>query len=266
LWRACCGLTIMPELKGKIVLITGAAAGIGLAAANLCESAGARLVLVDRDAEALAAAASAFGDTVVTLAADVADPDTASRYVDAAISRFGRIDIALLNAGMAGVVAPIHAVTADDFDRIMAVNVRSVWSGIAALFPVMKQDGGSIVVTASTGGVMGAPMVAPYIASKHAVIGLVKSAALEGARYGIRVNAVAPAPIDTAMMAHINDGLGGGDAAKSRARTIAHVPMQRYGAAEEVARTMIFLGSGDASYTTGAVYLVDGGMAAGLYP
>jgi NAD(P)-dependent dehydrogenase (short-subunit alcohol dehydrogenase family) len=167
---------------------------------------------------------------------------------------------------MAGTIAPIQSVTASDFDRVMAVNVRSVWSGIAALFPVMKKDGGSIVVTASTGGVMGAQMVSPYIASKHAVIGLVKSAALEGAKYGIRVNAVAPAPIDTAMMGHINKGLGAGDAEKSRKRTIAHVPMQRYGTAEEVARTMVFLASGDASYTTGAVYLVDGGMAAGLYP
>ena len=109
-------------------------------------------------------------------------------------------------------------------------------------------------------------MVAPYIASKHAVIGLVKASAIEGARYGIRVNAVAPAPIDTAMMAHINDGLGAGDAQKSRQRTIAHVPLQRYGTALEVAKTMVFLGSDDAAYTTGATYLIDGGMAAGLYP
>jgi NAD(P)-dependent dehydrogenase (short-subunit alcohol dehydrogenase family) len=256
----------MAELSDRIVLITGAASGIGRAAARLVASAGAKLVLVDRDAETLASVAAEFGDAAITMAADVADPDTAERYVEAAITRFGRLDIALLNAGIAGAVAPLHTVTAADFDRIMAVNVRSVWSGMAALFPVMKNIGGSIVVTASTGGLMGAPMIAPYIASKHAVVGLVKAAALEGAKYGIRVNAVAPAPIDTAMMTHINEGLGGGDVAKSRARTIAHVPMQRYGTADEVARTMVFLAGGDASYTTGAVYLVDGGMAAGLYP
>lgn len=256
----------MAELTDRIVLITGAASGIGRAAATLCAAAGAKLVLVDNDPDALVSTAAELGNAAITMVADVADPETASRYVDTAISRFGRIDIALLNAGMAGAIAPIQSVTATDFDRIMAVNVRSVWSGMAALFPVMKANGGSIVVTASTGGMMGAPMVAPYIASKHAVIGLVKSAALEWARHGIRVNAVAPAPIDTAMMARINEGLGAGDAAKSRARTIAHVPMQRYGTTEEVAKTMVFLAGADASYTTGAVYLVDGGTAAGLYP
>lgn len=256
----------MADLNDQIVLITGAAHGIGFAAARRCFEAGAQLVLVDRDEAGLAAAAEVLGSSTVTITADVAEPDTASRYVEAAVARFGRIDIALLNAGMAGTIGPIQAVTASDFDRVMAVNVRSVWSGLAALFPVMKKNGGSIVVTASTGGLMGAPMVAPYIASKHAVIGLVKSAALEGVRYGIRVNAVAPAPIDTAMMEQINDGLGAGDKEKSRERTIANVPMQRYGTAEEVAKTMIFLASDDASYTTGAVYLVDGGMAAGIYP
>ena len=172
----------------------------------------------------------------------------------------------LLNAGMAGTIAPIHKVSPEDFDRIMAVNVRGVWSGIAASFPAMKTAGGSIVVTASTGGLMGAQYVAPYIASKHAVIGLVKSAAIEGARFGIRVNAVAPAPIDTEMMQHINQGLGDGDAERSRARTIAHVPMRRFGTASEVATMMIFLASGDASYSTGGTYLLDGGMAAGIFP
>ncbi len=257
----------MVDLAGRIVLITGAASGIGLAAAELCAAAGAKLILIDLKVEALEAARKSLGGDTMAIVGDVGDHGTASHYVEAAMARFGRIDIAMLNAGTAGKVARIDAVTAEEFDRVMAVNVRSVWSGIAALFPVMKtQGGGSIVVTASTGGVLGAPMVVPYIASKHAVIGLVKASAIEGARYGIRVNAVAPAPIDTAMMAHINDGLGAGDAQKSRQRTIAHVPLQRYGTALEVAKTMVFLGSDDAAYTTGATYLIDGGMAAGLYP
>jgi len=257
----------MADLVGRVVLITGAASGIGLAAARLCAVAGAHIILVDCKVDALDDACASLNAETLGIVADVGEHDTASRYVAAAVERFGRIDIAMLNAGMAGKVARIDAVSVEEFDRIMAVNVRGVWSGIAALFPVMKANGGgSIVLTASTGGVLGAPMVAPYIASKHAVIGLMKSSAIEGARYGIRVNAVAPAPIDTDMMTQINEGLGAGDIQKSRQRTIAHVPLQRYGTALEVAKTMVFLGSDDAAYTTGATYLIDGGMAAGVYP
>jgi NAD(P)-dependent dehydrogenase (short-subunit alcohol dehydrogenase family) len=255
-----------PRLRDRVAIITGAANGIGAAASRLCVAEGARVVLVDRDAATLESLQTELGEHAVALAADVADHDTAGRYVALALERFGRLDVVLLNAGMAGTIAPIHKVSPEDFDRIMAVNVRGVWSGLAASFPAMKTAGGSIVVTASTGGLMGAQYVAPYIASKHAVIGLVKSAAIEGARFGIRVNAVAPAPIDTAMMQHINQGLGDGDAERSRARTIAHVPMRRFGTASEVATMMVFLASGDASYSTGGTYLLDGGMAAGIFP
>lgn len=257
----------MDRLRERVAVITGAANGIGAAAARLCVAEGARVVLVDRDRPRLEALQTDLGENnAAALQADVADHDTAARYVSLALERFGHLDVALLNAGMAGTIAPIHKVTPEEFDRILAVNVRSVWSGIAASFPAMETAGGSIVVTASTGGVMGAQQVAPYIASKHAVIGLVKSAAIEGARFGIRVNAVAPAPIDTAMMQQINLGLGDGDAERSRARTIAHVPLRRFGTAEEVAKMMVFLASGEASYCTGGTYLLDGGMAAGIYP
>ena len=257
----------MASLSDKVVLVTGAAAGIGQAAARLCSEAGARLILIDRDGVALQERCAELGPDALPITADVGEPSAADQFVRAGLSRFGHIDIAMLNAGMAGTIAPIDKVSADDFDRIMAVNVRSVWSAMAALFPAMKAaGGGSIVVTASTGGLSGAPMVSPYIASKHAVIGLVKAAALEGARHGIRVNAVAPSPIATEMMVQINRGLGTGDEAKSRARTIAHVPMQRYGTAEEVAKVMVFLAGGDASFTTGSTYVVDGGMTAGVYP
>lgn len=253
------------NLHGRVVVVTGAASGIGEAAARLCVAQGARVLLVDRDAARLAAVGQSIGSAAQTFVADVAEADTAARYVASTLERFGHLDIALLNAGIAGRVGPIESVTVEDFDHIMRVNVRSVWSGLAALFPVMRAaGGGSIVVTASAGGVLGAPMVAPYIASKHAVIGLVKSAALEGARHQIRVNAVAPAPIDTPMMSHIESGLGGDDAERARTRTLANVPMRRYGTALEVAQMLVFLAGADASYSTGGVYPVDGGLTAGL--
>jgi NAD(P)-dependent dehydrogenase (short-subunit alcohol dehydrogenase family) len=255
------------QLDGRVVVITGAAGGIGEAAARLCVKEGARVFLVDRDSARLKSVADSLGEAAWALTADVAEADTAARYVSGAQVHFGKLDVAMLNAGTAGRISPIEKITVEDFDDVMRVNVRSVWSGLAALFPAMRANGGgSIVVTASTGGLLGAPQVAPYIASKHAVIGLVKSAAIEGARDHIRVNAVAPAPIDTPMMAQINQGLGAGDAARSRSRTIAHVPMGRYGTAEEVANMMLFLASDQSSYSTGGVYLLDGGMAAGIYP
>jgi NAD(P)-dependent dehydrogenase (short-subunit alcohol dehydrogenase family) len=224
-------------------------------------------VLVDRDGDRLEAVRSELGEAALSMVADVADADTATRYVERATKQFGRIDAALLNAGMAGRVAPIDEVTAEEFDRLFAVNVRSVWSGLAALFPAMKAQGrGSIVVTASTGGLLGMQRIAPYIASKHAVIGLVKSAALEGARAGIRVNAVAPAPIDTPMMQHINTGLGSGDVERSRAKTVSRVPLHRFGTPDEVARMLLFLASDESTYCTGGVYLIDGGLVAGTYP
>jgi NAD(P)-dependent dehydrogenase (short-subunit alcohol dehydrogenase family) len=257
--------SIAPRLAGRAIVITGAASGIGAAAAQLCIDEGARVLLVDRDAERLAALAKPLGTAAVALPADVSHPDTAAHYVEAALSHFGRLDGGILNAAIAGKIAPIHEVTPEDFDQIMAINVRSVWSGMAALIPHLKAaGGGSIVATASIGGLQGSQMVAPYIASKHAVIGLVKSAALECARHNIRVNAVAPSPIDTPMMAHINTSIGGGDTERSRARTTAHVPMRRYGRPEEVARMMVFLMSEEASFSTGGVYLVDGGLLAGF--
>ena len=219
------------KLGGHVVVVTGAASGIGEAAARLCVSQGARVPLVDRDFERLEALGKSIGSSATTFTGDVAEPDTASRYVAAALEHFGRLDIALLNAGIAGKIGPIESVSSDDFDHIIRVNVRSVWSAMAALFPVMKNaGGGSIVVTASTGGVLGAPFVAPYIASKHAVIGLVKSAALEKlVKLGLEVSQddvreligvpapkdgakllVAPAPT-AAPDTSANGGIPGGD-------------------------------------------------------
>ena len=175
------------------------------------------------------------------------------------------MDVALLNAGIEGQVGPIGTTPLALFDRVMAVNVRSVWLGLSALMPAMRAagGGGSIVITSSTGGLKGTPFLAPYGASKHAVIGLMKSAAIEGAADRIRVNTVNPGPIDTRMIAAIMQGRNPGDAEAARQAGIARIPAGRYGRVEEVAALMLFLASDEASFCTGSVHAVDGGSMAG---
>jgi NAD(P)-dependent dehydrogenase (short-subunit alcohol dehydrogenase family) len=253
----------MRRLDGKVAVITGATGGIGRAAAERFAAEGAKLLLVDLHADALQELAGQIGPDVAILAADVALDDTAQRFTADAISRFGRVDVALLNAGIEGEVAPIGTSSLASFDRVMAVNVRSVWLGLSALMPAMQDAGGSIIITSSIGGLKGTPFLAPYGASKHAVIGLMKSAAIEGAPNRIRVNTVNPGPIDTRMMAAIEKGRNPADVAAARRAGIARIPAGRYGRVEEVAAMLLFLASDEASYCTGTVYAVDGGSMAG---
>lgn len=246
---------------GRVALVTGAASGIGLAAVEHLIRAGSRVVAVDLDAAGLDGLAR-FGDRVVAVRADVSEAESAEAYVRATLDRFGRLDAAILNAGIIGPIRPIAETTPADFDRVMAVNVRGVWLALAALLPAMRGRGGSIVVTASTGGLRGAAGLAPYVASKHAVLGLVKSAALEGARHGIRVNAVCPGPVDTPMYAAI-EAASGAEPAAARAATNARIPLGRAASVDDVARMMLFLAGQDSAFATGGAYLLDGGLMAG---
>ncbi|MDP7548239.1 MAG: SDR family oxidoreductase, partial [Alphaproteobacteria bacterium] len=185
-------------------------------------------------------------------------------YVAAAVEQFGGVDIALLNAGIEGRVTPIAEYAEEMFDKVMAVNVRGVFLGLKYVMPAMgTRGGGSIVITSSTAGIRATGGMSAYVASKHAVIGLMRTAALEGAEMNIRVNTVNPAPIDTRMMASIEEqrGLPAGD--RSNRPMARHMPLQRYGEPDEVARLMLFLGSEDSSFCTGGVYMVDGGVSAG---
>jgi len=254
----------MGKLDGKVAWITGAAGGIGAAAAELFVAEGATVLLTDLDGEAVVKLAERLGPRAGGVAADISDPAVNEALVRMAVERLGGLDIALLNAGIEGVVSPLADYPVNAFDAVMAVNVRGVFLGLRAAFPAMKaRGGGSIVITSSTSGVRGTTGLIPYTASKHAVIGLMKSAALEGAASKIRVNTVNPAPIETRMMDAIAEGINAKNPAAVRKATEAGMPFRRYGKPEEVARLMLFLASEDASFCSGGVYMVDGAVTAG---
>ena len=261
----------MTRLEGKIALITGATGGIGQAAARLFADEGARVVLVDLDESALQNAVRSIGEDRASYAvADVTQPEQAQSYVNAAVDRWGGIDVFLANAGIEGSISPIPDYPIDIFDRVMAVNVRGVWLGIKYVVPVMRErGGGSIVITSSTAGIGAGPDMSAYTTSKHAVIGLMRTAAMEGAPLGIRVNTVNPAPIETRMMRSIEEMRVAAldDSAvtveQTKRAAAARIPLQRYGNPEEVARMMLFLSSDESSFCTGGVYMVDGGRSAG---
>ncbi len=254
----------MGRLDNKVAIITGGAGGIGLQAGRLFAQEGAKVLLVDLHENALKEAAQTIGsDAVRYCAADVTQPDHTQRYVQAAVEQCGGVDILLANAGIEGEVQPITDYALDTFDQVMAVNVRGVWLGLKYAAPeIAKRGGGSIVITSSVAGVRGAAGVSAYIASKHAVVGLMRTAALEMAAMKIRVNTVNPAPVDTRMMRSLEEGFQPDDPGQAKEMMSAMVPLQRYADPVEVAMIMLFLASDESSYCSGGVYMVDGGMTA----
>ncbi len=254
----------MGRLADKIAIITGGAAGIGLATARAFIAEGARVLLVDVQAAPLAAAVAELGDAHArACVADVSDPVQVETYVAAALEHYGRIDIFFNNAGIEGVVSPLVDYPLEMFDRVMAVNVRGVWLGMKSVIPAMaKTGGGSIIITSSLGGLRGVPRMSAYIAAKHAVVGIMRAAALECAPLNIRVNTINPSPIATRMIAAIEEGYAPGATARAKARFAAGVPLRRYGEPEEVAKLVVYLASDESSYSTGGTFTIDGGMSA----
>jgi NAD(P)-dependent dehydrogenase (short-subunit alcohol dehydrogenase family) len=254
------------RFSGKVCVITGAAGGIGRAVAVRLASEGARLVLVDLDATALAASQTAgqnAGGEAITVAADVTRVADVERYVRTAVEAFGGIDRFFNNAGILGAVAPLTEYPEEMFDRVIAVNLKGVWLGLKTVAPAMvARGGGAIVNTASIAGLRGTPHLIAYTASKHAVVGMTRTASMELVRRGIRVNAICPAPIDTAMAAEMEQKARPNDPGAFHARMEAAIPMRRYGTADEVAALVTFLMSDDSSYINGGIYPVDGGAMA----
>ena len=254
------------RFEGKVAVVTGAAGGIGRAAAARLAAEGARVVAVDlpdSDLDAALRAVAEAGGEAIAVPADVTRPADHERYAAAAVARFGGIDAFFNNAGIEGAVAPLADYPEDVFDRVMAVNVKGVWLGLRAVFPAMRaRGGGAIVNTASTAGLGGTPHLVAYGASKHAVIGITRTAALEFARDGVRVNAICPAPIKTRMMRSIERGGDPDDPESRRAAIAAGLPLRRYGEPREVAALAAFLLSDEASFMTGAAYPIDGGAKA----
>ena len=253
----------MGKLDNKVAVITGAAGGIGRAAAKLFAQEGAKLMLVDLDEASLLSMVEEIGsDQASYVTADVSNVNDVKNYIDKTLSIFKKIDITLLNAGIEGRIASIQDQTDGDFDKVLAVNVRGVWLGLKYTMPVLAENGGgSIVITSSTAGIRATPGLSPYITSKHAVIGLMRAGAMEGAKDKIRVNTVNPSPIETNMIYRIEDEINPNRGNKQPMAD--NTPLKRYGQPEEVARLMLFLGSEDGSFCTGGVYMCDGGVSGG---
>jgi NAD(P)-dependent dehydrogenase (short-subunit alcohol dehydrogenase family) len=253
---------MMALLNDKVVLITGASAGIGRAAAVACGNEGARLVVSARrqiEGEETAELVRATGAPALFVQADVSRDDDVRRLVEAAVERFGGLDCAFNNAGAEQDPEPLTEQAEATYHRIMDTNVKGVWLSMKYEIPQMlKRGAGAIVNTSSVAGIVGFAGAPIYAASKHAVVGLTRSVALEYAAHGIRVNAINPGAVETDMYRRFT-----GDKPEMQARMLALHPIGRIARPEEIADAVVYLFSGKASFVTGHTLVLDGGFSAG---
>jgi len=252
----------MPQdMNDKVCVITGGAGSIGLASARRMYDAGAKIMLVDLSAENLATVANSFDDAdrVAICQADVSDTAQTQNYVAKTVQKWGKFDVLFANAGFSGTSAPITNYPDEIFDQVMAVNVRGSFLACKYALPEMN-DGGSIIITSSIMGVTARPGSIAYITSKHAVIGLMRGVAKESAPRNIRVNVLAPGPVDNAFQLEIEER-----ASKASGTNVTEIlnnwiSLGRHAQPEEIANTAYFLASDQSSFSTGGVFMADGGM------
>ncbi len=254
------------ELTDRVAVVTGACGDIGLATCLELAREGARVVAVDVEearGQQVVAQITAVGTDARFCRADVRRAEDVKRYVNHTLQAFGRIDVFFNNAGITGSIIPMADYPEDIFDQVLAVNLKGAFLGLKHVLPVMvKQRSGSIINMASAAGLIGFAGFTGYVASKHGVIGLTRTAAAEFGGVGVRVNAVCPGPIEGTMMRSLETAINPSDPHAVVAQFLAANPSHRYGRPEEIARVVVFLASDKASYVNGAAWTVDGGVTA----
>jgi len=250
----------MGRLEGKAAIITGGEGSIGMAAGRAFTAEGARVFLAGVSEPDLRAGAAELGDDGAWKVTDVTDSAQVKAAVDAAVARFGRLDVVVANAGIAGATGPIADYPEDAFDQTLAVHVRGAFLLCKHAVPYLS-GGASIIITSSVVGLTAAPHIAGYSTAKHAQVGLMRTLAAELAPRAIRVNTIHPGPVDNEFQHRVEEAATGADRAAARTIFDQMIPLGRHADPAEIARAMVFLASDDSSFVTGATLPVDGGMS-----